>query len=133
MLLSQLVLEPMRRLGGGAIVNVSSAAGIGNQGYGSPEYGAAKAGLIRFTSSLAGLWDSHRVRMTCLVPDWIGLPRAHEALAAMPPDERARVRPLVPPEDVVAVGLGLVREGRPGAVVEMRGGCPPHEQEPYSF
>jgi len=70
------------------------------------------------------------VSVNCVVPDWIGLPRAHEQLAAMAPDRRARTRPLVPPEDVVAVGLGLLRDGRPGAVVEMRGGVPPREREP---
>ncbi len=33
-----------------------------------------------FTSSLANLSDSRRVRVNCVVPDWIGLPRAHTEL-----------------------------------------------------
>ena len=53
MLATQLALEPMRAAGGGAVVNVASTAGLGLAPYVSPEYGAAKAGLIRFTSTLA--------------------------------------------------------------------------------
>lgn len=70
----------MMRLGGGVDVNIASSAGLGHDGYGLPEYPAAKAGLIRFTSSLANLTDSHRVRVNCVVPDWIVLPRAHSEL-----------------------------------------------------
>jgi NAD(P)-dependent dehydrogenase (short-subunit alcohol dehydrogenase family) len=39
--------------GGGVVVNVASTAGLGFGPYVSPEYAAAKAGLIRFTSSLS--------------------------------------------------------------------------------
>jgi NADP-dependent 3-hydroxy acid dehydrogenase YdfG len=52
MLATQLALEHMGRTGGGAVVNVASTAGLGLEPYQSPEYGAAKAGLIRFTSAL---------------------------------------------------------------------------------
>ncbi|MDP9792653.1 NAD(P)-dependent dehydrogenase (short-subunit alcohol dehydrogenase family) [Catenuloplanes nepalensis] len=97
----------LERLGGGAILNVSSSAALGAEPYGSPEYAAAKAALIRFTAASAGLWERHRVRMTCVVPAWIGLPRAHARLAAMSPADRARTPPLIPPETVVATGLEL--------------------------
>ena len=117
--LSQLVLEPMRDLGGGAIVNIASSAGAGSDGYGSPEYGSSKAGLIRLTSSLAGLEQSHGVRMTCIVPGWIGLERAHAQFAALAPEERAKMPPLIPPDDVVALALNLIATGRSGTVVEI--------------
>jgi NAD(P)-dependent dehydrogenase (short-subunit alcohol dehydrogenase family) len=131
MLLTQLALEPMTGLGGGAVVNIASSAGLGDAAYGSPEYGAAKAGLIRFTSSVAGLAQTHGVRVTCVVPGWIGLPRAHAELAAMPDAERAAAPPLVPPADIVATALDLVRDGRGGAVVEMlRGDRPPRWRAP---
>jgi NAD(P)-dependent dehydrogenase (short-subunit alcohol dehydrogenase family) len=120
--LSQLCLAPMGRLGGGAILNISSSGGVGGAAYGSPEYGAAKAGLIRFTASMG---DHPDVRMTCIVPDWIGLDRAHAELAAKPEIERAATPPLIPPEEVVAVGLDLLREGRGGTIVEMWGGQAP--------
>jgi NAD(P)-dependent dehydrogenase (short-subunit alcohol dehydrogenase family) len=131
MLLSQVVLKPMRRLGGGAIVNIASSAALGDAGYGSPEYAASKAGLIRFTSTLAGLEATHGIRMTCLVPGWIGLERAHAELAAKPSAERAATPPLIPPADLVAVVLDLIRNGRSGSVVELlRGDRPPHLREP---
>jgi NAD(P)-dependent dehydrogenase (short-subunit alcohol dehydrogenase family) len=89
MLLSQLALEPMRQSGGGAIVNIASSAATGSSGYSSPEYSTSKAGLIRFTPSLESLEKSHGVRMTCIVPGWIGLERALAEVAALPPDDRA--------------------------------------------
>jgi 3-oxoacyl-[acyl-carrier protein] reductase len=127
MLLSQLALEPMGRLGGGSIVNIASSAGRGLTGYGSPEYGAAKAGLIRFTSTLAGLEQTHGVRMSCVVPGWIGLERAHAEVAAMSPARRAATPPLIPPEEIVAVALDLIRDGRSGTVIEMREGEAPRQ------
>ncbi|TYB95510.1 SDR family NAD(P)-dependent oxidoreductase [Micromonospora sp. WP24] len=125
MMLSQLVLTPMREQGRGAIINISSSAGIDSTSYGSPEYGAAKAGLIRFTTSLSGLATSHGVRMMCVVPDWIGLERAQAQWALMSDAERAATRPLIPPAEVVTVVLQLIREGAGGTVVEMRGGDQP--------
>jgi 3-oxoacyl-[acyl-carrier protein] reductase len=129
MLLSQLALEPMSRLGGGAIVNIASSAGRGLTSYDSPEYGASKAALIRFTSTLAGLEESHGVRMTCIVPGWIGLARAHAEVAAMSPEQRAATPPLIPPEEIVAVALDLIRNGRSGTVIEMREGEQPRRLE----
>jgi NAD(P)-dependent dehydrogenase (short-subunit alcohol dehydrogenase family) len=125
MRLSQLVLDPMRARGGGAIVNIASSGGIGFESYGSPEYGAAKAGLIRFTATLAGLAGTHGVRMMCVAPDWIGLSRAQTQWQRMSAAERATSRPLIPPADVVDVVLDLIRRGTGGTVVEMWGGDQP--------
>ncbi|MEV4280032.1 SDR family NAD(P)-dependent oxidoreductase [Actinoplanes xinjiangensis] len=130
MLLSQHVLGPMREQGGGAIINIASSGGIGFEPYGSPEYGAAKAGLIRFTASLAGLASSHGVRMMCVAPDWIGLSRAHAQWERMSAPERSASRPLIPPADVVAVILELLRTGSGGTVVEMWGGDQPIVHSP---
>ena len=55
MLATQQVLEPMRERGGGVVVNIGSTAGLGYDWHVSPEYSAAKAGLIRFTATLAPL------------------------------------------------------------------------------
>src|SRR5215218_3609370 len=54
----------------GAAVNISSSAGIDTTAYESPEYGVAKAGLIRLTTATA---DWEQVRVSCIVPGWIGL------------------------------------------------------------
>jgi NAD(P)-dependent dehydrogenase (short-subunit alcohol dehydrogenase family) len=125
MLATQVALEPMRSRGGGAVVNVASSAGLGLAPYDSPEYGAAKAGVIRFTSSVAGLREEMGVRVNCVVPDWIGLDRAHAELGAMSPAERAAAPPFVDPEEIADAVVWLVRdESLAGRVVEMRGGAP---------
>jgi NAD(P)-dependent dehydrogenase (short-subunit alcohol dehydrogenase family) len=127
MLATQLALDAMRAGGGGAVVNIASSAGVEWDAYDSPEYGAAKAGLIRFTTSLAGLRQSMAVRVNCVVPHWIGLDRAKAELAAMSPEERDAAPPFVDPSAIadkvaeLACDLTLA-----GAVVEMRGGEDPH-------
>ncbi len=126
MLLTQLCLDPMRRNGGGVVINIASSGGVGFAGYGSPDYGAAKAGLIRLSACLADLSDSHDVRVACVVPDWIGLERAHEQLAAMTTEQRAATPPLVSPDEVVGAVLDLVRDDdRSGSVVYLWGGESP--------
>jgi len=119
MLLTRLCLDPMRALGGGAVVNIASSAALGAEPYAAPDYGAAKAGLIRFTTAMGA---EPGVRVMCVVPDWIGLPRAHDEWSRLSPAEQAATRPLIPPGDIVAVVLDLIASGKPGTVVEMWGG-----------
>jgi NAD(P)-dependent dehydrogenase (short-subunit alcohol dehydrogenase family) len=121
MLLTQL-LWPVLAAAAGAVVNVGSSGGLGDEAYGSPEYGAAKAGLHRFTTSLTGRVD---VRVMAVVPGWIGLERARRQWAALPESERAAVGPLVPPEDVATAVCTLLSSGRAGEVVEMLRGDRP--------
>lgn len=116
MLATQLALAVMRRAGGGAIVNVASTAGLGAEPAQSPEYAAAKAGLIRFTAAL-GAVDG--VRVNCIVPDWI----ATERVTA---EERASDPPPIPLDTIVEQVLRLIGDdalaGR--AIVVWRGEAP---------
>ena len=85
-------LEPMRRRGGGAIVNIASVAGVGFAPHSSPEYSAAKAGLIRLTATLGSAEGSGcNVRVNCIVPNSIGTDEVKAEIAAMSPEEHARV------------------------------------------
>jgi NAD(P)-dependent dehydrogenase (short-subunit alcohol dehydrogenase family) len=119
MLATQLALEPMRRQGGGAVVNIASSAGLGTEPYVSPEYGAAKAGLIRFTTALG---DLPVVRVNCVAPGWIRTERAEEELAAMTPDERAAAPTPIPLDTVADAVVELIRDdGRRGHVVVLDG------------
>ncbi|MGN6760079.1 MAG: SDR family NAD(P)-dependent oxidoreductase, partial [Leifsonia sp.] len=83
-----------------ALLNVASTSGLGLAPYVSPEYGAAKAGLIRFTSTLAGLHEQMNVRVNCIVPDWIATERALAELERMTPAERAAAPVPRPPEEI---------------------------------
>lgn len=116
MLATQLAMASMRRVGGGAIVNVASTAGVGSEATQSPEYAAAKAGLIRFTAALAA---ADGVRVNCIVPDWI----ATERLTA---EELASEPPPIPLATIASEVLRLLRDdslaGR--AVVIWRGEPP---------
>jgi NAD(P)-dependent dehydrogenase (short-subunit alcohol dehydrogenase family) len=100
MLATQVALEHMRRAGAGAVVNIASTAGLGPEPYHSPEYGAAKAGLIRFTSALRAV---EGVRVNCVVPDWIATERLTD-------EERAAKPPPIPLGDVAAAVLRLIRD-----------------------
>jgi NAD(P)-dependent dehydrogenase (short-subunit alcohol dehydrogenase family) len=90
MLATQLAIERMRDRGG-CIVNISSVAGLGYMPHDSPEYAAAKAGLIRFTATLAPLRERMNIRVNCVIPHWIATEHVKATIAAMPPAERAEV------------------------------------------
>ena len=125
MLATQLALEPMRAGGGGAVINVASTAGLGLAPYQSPEYGAAKAGLIRFTSTLGPLHQRMNVRVNCVVPDWILTERAQEELDRMTPAQRADAPTPVPMTEVADAVIELARDDSlAGRVVVLRGGEP---------
>jgi NAD(P)-dependent dehydrogenase (short-subunit alcohol dehydrogenase family) len=106
----QSVLAPMRRRGGGAIVNVSSVAGVLREPYAAPEYAAAKAGVVALTTSLGSLWEGDRISVTCICPDWVLTEAVERSVAAMPPEERAEVRGLVPVDEIAELIVRLARD-----------------------
>ncbi len=119
MLLTQR-LWPTLSAASGAVVNIGSSGGLGDDSYGSPEYGATKAGIHRFTASLGSRTD---VRVMSVVPGWIGLDRAHHEWAALLPEQQREIGSLVPPEVIATVVATLLDKGQPGEVVKMlRGG-----------
>jgi 3-oxoacyl-[acyl-carrier protein] reductase len=109
MLATQLAIEAMRGRGG-AIVNISSVAGLGTRPHGSPDYAAAKAAVARLTSALAPLADSDGIRVNCICPDWVDTPAVQRSLAAMTPERRASVPRLVPAGEIAEIVLELVRD-----------------------
>jgi NAD(P)-dependent dehydrogenase (short-subunit alcohol dehydrogenase family) len=110
MLATQMCLEPMWRNGGGVVVNIASTGGVGLGPHQSPEYAAAKAGLIRFTATLAGLRERMNVRVNCVVPDWIETERARDELARMTAAERATTPTPLPPHAVPDGVLAFIRD-----------------------
>lgn len=51
----------------GNIINIASVAGL-RAFPGQAHYGAAKAGIINFTSSLAAEWGKYNIRVNCIAP-----------------------------------------------------------------
>ena len=85
----------------GAIVNVSSSAGIiGVKG--GAHYSAAKAGLQLFTSVTAAEWGRHGIRCNCVA---VGLVASERAVAAWEVAHLDR--------DEIAAGMALGRAGQP--------------------
>ena len=115
MLLTQLLWPSLASVGG-QVVKVGSSGGVEDDAYGSPEYGAAKAGIRRFTASLASRTD---VRVMAVVPGWIGLDRAQEQWAALTAEHQLAVGLLIPPEDIASAVAALLDHGRPGQIIEM--------------
>jgi 3-oxoacyl-[acyl-carrier protein] reductase len=130
MVATQLCRASMQASGGGAVVNIASSAALGPDAYGSPEYGAAKAGLIRFTSSVRGL-TGLGIRVSCVVPHWIGLPRARAEFDRMPQEEQVRSGGLVDPEVVAATVVALIEDDTSGGrIVAIRPGGSAYPLDP---
>ena len=111
--------------GGGAVVNVGSSAGVGFGPHVSPEYSAAKAGLIRLTTTLTPLHASHGVRVNCVVPDWVATPRGLREREALPPADRGPE--LIPLSTVTDAVVRFVEdESLAGRVLLLE-----REQEPH--
>ncbi len=95
--------RPMMKRRGGAIVNISSIVGVhGNPG--QTNYGAAKAGIIGFTKSLARELGSRGVRANVVAPGYV-----HTQLTDVLPDElkeamvaNTPLRRIGSPDDVAA-------------------------------
>ena len=122
MRLLQQLRAPLSRSSVGAAVSISSSAGRGTGAYGSPEYAVAKAGVIRFTTALADWTNRFGVRVACVVPGWIGLPRALDEVANLPATKRPT---LIQPEAIAAEVLRLVTDSQSGGrVVVMDEGEP---------
>jgi NAD(P)-dependent dehydrogenase (short-subunit alcohol dehydrogenase family) len=131
MLATQLALEQMRTKGEGVIINIASTAGLGFSPHQSPEYAAAKAGLIRFTTTLAHLGQQMNVRVNCVVPDWIATERALQELEGMSAEERAKLPSPIPMEEVADAVIRLIRENHlAGRVLVLRGGEAPRLLDP---
>jgi NAD(P)-dependent dehydrogenase (short-subunit alcohol dehydrogenase family) len=100
------------------VVNIASTGGLGFGPHQSPEYAAAKAGLIRFSSSLAALGEAIGVRVNCVVPDWLATERAVVELAGMPQEVRAATLAPIRLEDVADAVMACIRdEGMAGRVM----------------
>jgi len=82
-------LDVMRAQGSGSVVNIASDSGLGFGPEQQPAYGAAKAGIMRFTAALHWLQATHGIRVNCVTPDWIGTRAVRKMLESASPADRA--------------------------------------------
>jgi NAD(P)-dependent dehydrogenase (short-subunit alcohol dehydrogenase family) len=66
----QAVIEGMKQLGGGSIVNLGSVS-VHIPLIELPAYVAAKAGIEGLTRTLAHELGPHRIRVNCVIPGWV--------------------------------------------------------------
>jgi 3-oxoacyl-[acyl-carrier protein] reductase len=129
----QQVLPTMREAGGGAIVTIASVGGLGYGQYALADYGAAKAGVVRLTSSLGGLAETDRVRVNCICPGLVDTPASRRSRAKLPPDRQPTV--WLTPDDIGAAAMHLIGDDSlAGRVLVWHEGQPwqlvPLDQEP---
>lgn len=128
MFASQLAISLMVKRGGGAIINISSIAGLGWGAHSSPEYAAAKAGLVRFTSSLVPLMDKFGIRVHCVCPDWVDTPSSRRNRSGMSPAELAALPAILDPAEVAHAVVALAGDlDSTGKIVVLRGSLPPRD------
>jgi NAD(P)-dependent dehydrogenase (short-subunit alcohol dehydrogenase family) len=102
-LVCQCAIPPLVRGGGGAIVCVSSRAGVQPFG-GAAGYCASKAAVLAFAQAVAAEHADDGVRCNAILPSMIDT-RANRA--SMPPEDHAK---LVPPQQIARVILHLCSE-----------------------
>lgn len=120
-------VRAMQERGGGAIVNISSMGGVGFRPYDKPEYGAAKAGVVRLTASLATLKEQMGIRVNCICPGWVDTPASRRSRAEMAPEEWEKLVPpvsLQPEEIAEAVVMFVKDETMAGRVMIWQEGEP---------
>lgn len=113
-LASKFALPAMIAQGGGVIINMSSDAGLMAE-YGLSAYGAAKAGVISLTRSIAAEYARHNIRANCISPGGVLTPPTLAFINAVDGiEERMRqahpVGRLGRPEEIANVVLFLASD-----------------------
>src|SRR5437868_203530 len=119
-LCARLAVPMLKATGGGAIVNMSSAAGKHGYAFRTP-YSAAKFGIIGFTQSLAKELGPSNIRVNAILPGIVEGPRMFKVIedrakqvgVSYPEMEkeylsRVSLRRMVTPHDVAAMVLFLL-------------------------
>jgi NAD(P)-dependent dehydrogenase (short-subunit alcohol dehydrogenase family) len=121
-LCTRLAVPLLKRVGGGSIVNMSSAAGRHGYAYRTP-YASAKFGVIGFTQSLAKELGPANIRVNAILPGIVSGPRmegvirdraaqlgvAYEAMETRYL-EKVSLRRMVTPDDVAAMVAFLLSD-----------------------
>jgi meso-butanediol dehydrogenase/(S,S)-butanediol dehydrogenase/diacetyl reductase len=94
--------------GGGAIINMASAAALQGVPY-NAAYCASKAGVVGLTRSLASEYSKRKIRVNCICPGGVMTPMTEAGfpVEGLDPSLMARITPQMPtigqPEDIAAL------------------------------
>jgi len=114
----------------GAIINISSVAGVVSSPINSP-YGAAKAGVINFTRTLALELAPHNIRVNSIAPGSIET-EVYAAIREKEPEQMRRRADTIPirrfgrPEEIASSVVFLASEASSyitGQTIVVDGGC----------
>ncbi len=89
-------LNVMEDKGYGRIINISSIAGISGMASHSPNYSAAKGGIVAFTRAVSHEVAGAGVCVNCIAPGYIATPPFVRGLEQMGPEKSSRLMQLVP-------------------------------------
>jgi NAD(P)-dependent dehydrogenase (short-subunit alcohol dehydrogenase family) len=107
-------IDALRRAGGGAIVNISSISALWHgRRHPAPSYDAAKAGVLRLTTTLGYLRETDNIRVNCLAPGWIASEQVRaywEPLTAEQRRERGAPSRLLQLEEVAGAVVRLATD-----------------------
>lgn len=121
-------LPQMKKRGKGAIVNIGSVAALGAHPL-KAHYGAAKAGLVSLTMSMAYEWAPHSIRVNCVAPGAVMTERSPWSFAEREADvvQRIPMQRVGRPEEVARACMFLASDEASyitGATIRVDGG--PH-------
>ena len=106
-LCAQAVAKVMMKHGGGKIINISSLGGRDGDP-GMAHYGAAKAGLINLTKSLAVEWAKHNIYVNCIAPGLVRTEGAYSAMDLTSEEERTKAIPLGRAGQPAEIGYAVI-------------------------
>ena len=115
MVCTQHGIKAMSERGAGAIVNLSSMAGVGFFPHDAPEYAAAKAATMRLTATLAPLKERMNIRVNCICPNWVATEKVRSYVPQMTEEQRAAwfvpaMENMARPEDIADAVMHFLRD-----------------------
>lgn len=117
---TRIAVQEMKRIGkGGVIINTASLIGLYPMAE-APVYGAAKAGVIHFSRSLAYLSKESGIRVNAICPELVDTPMAVLGMGEEAVKELRAAGAILTPEDIAASVLEFIEDdSRAGEIMKI--------------